>query len=476
MRRVWTLAGLVATLATAPIISGCRSDSQGVEPTDLKDTGDQDMAGPDVPDDSDGPGTDSAQDLGADLPDVPQGTPILDRTPDLQFTCEVTRDTTNHKPLKWNIAAHSLVTTSGGKVFLSRMEASPPSPFEYAPAFLRVSTFESDGTMGTSVEIDAKEDSMSGIGSASVGDGFLVAWADGKVNTSLRDADGAPVGSVQLVEATATDYVTRPMLAPLGDQVGLVMSLPAGSGHKIRFLRLNAQGAKTGEAVDFVSAGDDWNNPAPSLAAGQDRWGIVWQENKQAKGAIYFAVVNAQGQIVVPKKRVSSVDEAGVETAPGGFSQPKMAVLASGSGWIIAWSEVRNGIDYSSGASAIIKLARLDAEGNSVEEAPVRELVVDVDEVEPLLLPFQGALGLFWSTGTHIYMCGGCWPNHKVHFVLLDPATWTPVSEVLTLTPTPNGLLDLTAAAIQDEILVTAQIGYHVYQDPASAALKCTLK
>lgn len=462
-------------LLVALLAPGCGSDTGNQGPGDVADASDH-ASQPDQQGDAEEPDLagDQTGDQTTDVPVVPPGQPILERTPDIRFACEVTRDTTNHQPLRWTNGGHALVATAGGTLLLARSEANPPAVFDPAPFYFKISTLDEAGMLGAANEIPATADAISGVAALPVAQGVLLVWADGAIKTALRAEDGSEVAAPVTVDPGPSDYTTKPAVAPLGEQFGLVASVTAGSKHKVRMVRLDAQGKKSGDVVDFTTAGDDWNNPAPSIAAGEGRWGIVWQENGQAKGAIYFAAVDASGNVVVAKKRISSTFEAGVETAPSGFAMPRTSIVYVDGNWLVAWSEVRNGIDYSSGASAIIKLARLDADGNPLEEAAVRDIVVDTDEVEPMLLPFQGAMGLFWSSGSHIYMCGGCWPDHEVQFVLLDSDTLVPVSDVSTVSPTPNGLLNLSAAVQGDTITLSALIGYHVYQDPATAVLRCT--
>jgi hypothetical protein len=415
-------------------------------------------------------GGDALADLEGDVPEVVPGSPLLERPLDLRFDCQVTRDTTNHQPLRWAQAGHPLVTTVGGKTFVVRVESEPASPFEFAPGYLRVSTLDSAGDLGAGTELAADPDAVTGIGAAPAGEGLLVVWAQGALKSALLDGEGQALGQPLTVTAQGGDYLGHPQVSPLGEGFGVAISGPSGSHRTIKFLRLDASGAAAGAPAEFVTAGQSWENPGLALAAGDGRWGLLWQETVNNKGQVYFAAVGADGQVVVPRKRVFVTED---DTTPMGFVQPKVALVATAEGWVGAWSEAYPGESMESGAFALVRVARLDTDGNPLELAPVRAAALEVDEVEPVLLPFQGAVGLFWSSGTHIYFCGGCYPDHRVDFVLLDGATLSPVSEVQTLNPTPNGLLGLTAAAQGDQLLAAFDIHYHVYQDPASGALEC---
>jgi hypothetical protein len=469
MGKRWAL-GLALLGAAGVLALGCGDGAGGAGATDTSDVVGVD-AGLDAAGDL---GGDVLGDLEGDVPEVVPGSPLLERPVDLRFECQVTRDTTNHQPLRWAQGGHPLVTTVGGKTFLARVESEPTTPFDLAPAFLRVSTLDAAGDLGTGVDLDATSEAVTGVGAAPAGEGLLVVWAEGALKAALLDGEGQTLGqAVNLGALPGGDYMTRPVVAALGDGFGVGVSVPANSHRTIRFLRLDAAAAAVGTPVEFTTGGASWDNPGLAVAAGDGRWGLLWQETVDNKGQIFFAAVDAQGQIVVNRKRIF-VPEG--DTITPGFVQARLALVATEEGWVAAWSEAYPGEEMGSGAWALVRVARLDANGNTLELAPVRAAVLEVDEVEPVLLPFQGAVGLFWSSGSHIYFCGGCYPDHRVDFVLLDGATLSPVSEVQTLNPTPNGLLGLSAAANGDQLLATFDIGYHVYQDPASGALECVKK
>ncbi len=450
---VWTL-----------VATGCGSDTT---------TGD--TAAPDA---GDGTGGDtSTGDTPAadgDVPPVTPGTPILERTPELRFDCTVGRAIANHSPLQWERNAHALVTTAGGPVFLARVESAPANPFESAPKNLRLSTFAPDGAFGPAIDIAANADTVSGLAAAPAGTGFLVVWADGSLRAALHDAAGAPLEAPRTLAAPAVDERSIPTLAALGDAFGLAYSAPGGTSRAVQFVRLDATGLAVGEPRAFATQGDDWDDPAPIVAAGSGRFGLLWQETREGRGHVYFAAVDAAGAVVVPRTRISTTDEDNVTTGWATFGQARVALTATAEGFLTAWPEIRTGADGFSGASAIIRVARLDPAGRVLEEAPVRAAVVDRDEVQPVFLPFEGAMGLFWSSGSHIYICAGCIPDHSVQFVLLDPETLVPQSAVVSVPPTAGGLLGLTVAASGADLLFTTEIGFHVHSEPGSAALRCT--
>ncbi|MBM4394605.1 MAG: hypothetical protein FJ087_02815 [Deltaproteobacteria bacterium] len=463
-----------ADLANDPATDDAATDDAATDDAATDDaTPPADLPPADLP--AGDPGADPGTPPGQDLPPVTPGVPILDRAPGLRFDCTVTRGITDHKPLAWGRAAHPLVTTAAGQAFLARVESSQPNPFEPGALAMRVGTFGADGTLGASVVIPSVPDKVSGMAAIPAGDGFLVAWAQESVLTAMRDATGAPVAAPKTLPLPPGDYSTRPVLAALGDGFALALTTPAGAGRSVRFTRLDAQGAAAGMALAFPIQGDGWGDSHVAIAAGGGRFGLLWMESKGGKSRVFFAAVDAAGAVAVGPVVVSDEKDDGFGGVAG-FSQPRLALVPVASGWIAAWTEAREGPDFMSGASSLVRLARLDADGSVADRAPVRPAVVDRDEVEPVLAPFQGVVGLFWSSGTHIYVCAGCVPDHAIHFVLLDPYTLAPASEVRSIPPVAGGLLGLSAAAAGDDLLLTAEIGFHVHQEPGSAALACKAK
>jgi len=110
----------------------------------------------------------------------------------------------------------------------------------------------------------------------------------------------------------------------------------------------------------------------------------------------------------------------------------------------------------------------------------MRPFQADVDEVEPSLVPFGDAVAVLWARGSHIYICGGCVPDHGIDLLLVDPATLTPLSNVVSLTnggdPRGGGLLRHRAAVVGSSLLVPYLLTFHVYASLGSAAFDCAKK
>jgi hypothetical protein len=133
------------------------------------------------------------------------------------------------------------------------------------------------------------------------------------------------------------------------------------------------------------------------------------------------------------------------------------------------------------GAWSVVKVARLDAAGAVLgTPAPLRAPEPDTDEVEPALTKLGDNVAVTWARGSRIYVCGGCIPDHRIDMLLVDPATLTPLGDVLTLQPgattRAGGLLRRDVAALGSSLLATFNLTFHVHATPGSATFACDAK
>jgi hypothetical protein len=215
---------------------------------------------------------------------------------------------------------------------------------------------------------------------------------------------------------------------------------------------------------------------------------VAWSRRGAADGdrSFFFAPLGADG-LIGPTHKIQ--DSWFWELT---FSGSAPQILALPSGHLVAFpeSELRwedgSPVDPVTGeeeakqgrkyvARTTLRLARFDAEGQPV--SPSRVLMNPEphrEQVSPRLFNFAGELGLIWSTGSVIYGCAGCVPDHDLRFVLLDPHDLTPASEVLALPyEGTGGLLRLTAAPMGSELGMAVHITHHVSSEPATATIRC---
>jgi len=89
-------------------------------------------------------------------------------------------------------------------------------------------------------------------------------------------------------------------------------------------------------------------------------------------------------------------------------------------------------------------------------------------------VPWGDALALLWGRGTHIYVCGGCVPDHSVNLVLIDPDTLSPRSNVAQVRPTQGGLVNRShARSGETDLLMKVEVQFHTNFEPGFAAFHC---
>jgi hypothetical protein len=453
------------------------------------------------------PGLDAAPDVGgADAAEAGAsegGVPPDDET-DISgrpsrgtYQCRIQRDRTAHQPRNWNLVPPALVTTVGGAAFLARFESTipslPPSPIDRPATQLLVSTFDVAGTFGTPVTVPVGNTMEVGMVTAAPrGDGFLIVWVE---SSTLRLAafDGAGrivLGPKDLVSSipasTDTHFAgTDPRLAAGPDGgFGLIYTPQVALGsYEVHFTVLDPDGTLRMPPRPLTQApGDTFAAPAPAILATSGGYAMIWRDPTAPAGGIDFAAVDARGAEVVARHRISPpVAEGRVVGGVSFFEAATNALVRIGDGFVAAWTESRPGT-FPGGlhdGGSVVRLARLDGSGNRIG-APVslRAFQADVDEVEPALVPFGDTLGLLWGHGSHIYACSGCVPDHRIDLLLLDPATLTPVSNLLSLNnggdPKAGGLLRRRVAVLGDSLLTTYLLTFHTYATPGSAVFTCT--
>jgi hypothetical protein len=458
-------------LLLALSLAGCGS---GGSPRDAGgDTGMADRPGPDG-----GGGPDARPDDGA----VPRDdNPIIDRPSAARYQCRIARDRTDHSPRNWGLVPPALVKTAQGKLFLARLETTGDYLFNGPPPQVTVSTLDVAGTFGTPTTIPlANSLEGSAIAAAARGDGLLVLWVDdGKLRLAAFDA----AGQIVLAARDVLDHVdagSNPALAlgPDGNYgLAYAPQLSLGS-REVRFAVLDANGTVKAAPRVMSGPGASFASPAPAIAATSYGYAMLWRDPSSMAGGIDFAAATVSGVEVVPRHRVSAAVELGLSVGGvGGFESPQSALLPNGDGYLAAWTEAKRSEFTASGS--VVRLARLDAEGNRLgEAASMRRFQYDVDEVEPTLVPFGDAVAVLWGHGSHIYICGGCVPDHRVDLLLVDPATLAPVGNLVSLTnggdPRGGGLLRRQVGVLGSSLLTTYLLTFHTSAKPGSAAFDCS--
>ena len=105
----------------------------------------------------------------------------------------------------------------------------------------------------------------------------------------------------------------------------------------------------------------------------------------------------------------------------------------------------------------------------------LRAPAADIDEVEPSLVRFGDAVAVLWGRGSHIYICGGCIPDHRIDCAgrPAHPRSPSNVVSVERRRPQAGGLLRREVAALGPSLLTTFKLTFHVHATPGSATFAC---
>jgi hypothetical protein len=413
---------------------------------------------------------------------VPSAQAITEQRSRGTYQCMIARDRTDHTPRTWSMVEPGLVNAAG-KGFLARLESMTSMPILPPPPQLVVSTFDVAGNFGPSTVLPAGDPSrIFEVAAAPRGDGLVVVWREGaKLRLSALDASGQlAIAPRDLVDAADEGGTVRIAAGPDGGFAVMYTAQAMVGAREVRLLVLGADGSsRAAPRVLTAAPGSAYRQPAPALTATRTGYAMVWRDASAAEGGIDFATADGNGLEVVPRRRISDPGHAGLEVGGvAGFAPATTAVVSAAGGYVAAWTEVEAG-NEPRGASAVVRLARLDSTGGRVGPAPVmRATTVDIDEVEPTLVPYGDSIAVLWAHGTHIYICGGCVPDHRIELVLVDPLTLAPVSNLISLTngggSRAGGLLARQVAVLGDSLLTTYLLTFHVHATAGSAAFRCT--
>lgn len=426
-------------------------------------------------------------DAGGDAPGDNQ-TPITARTSRGSQQCRIVRDRTDHTPRHWR-ASPAMVTTSGGSVYFARREAMSDTPIIPVAGQLLVGSFAADGSFGApTVVTPAPASDVGALAAIPSGTGFAVVWVDGgKLRFGAFDANGASLAAPKDI-AGGMDPLVTPKLAagPDGGYGVIYAPQTAPNQREVHFIVLDATGAvkspvrrldQAGPAPQFPAL------PAPTIVAGATGYAMIWRDPRDGRGRIDFAKADASGGELIPRRRISVTNAADTVVGGGsGFEAPTNALIETSAGYLAAWTEAHRSQSLDQGAWATVQLARLDASGTRQgAPVPMRAPTDSIDEVEPSLVRFGNAVGVMWARGSHIYICAGCVPDHRIDLLLIDPVDLTPLSNVISVTNGASatagvkagGLLRRQVAVQGNSLLTTYQLTFHVHATAGSATFAC---
>jgi hypothetical protein len=340
-----------------------------------------------------------------------------------------------------------------------------------------------------------------------------------QVVVSSIGASGALGTSVPLLDAV-DGYLYAPidMVATEGGLAAIWQEIDAVDSHGFYFAKLDEAGAvtqartlvtgiegrlspariaagATGYAALYSTSNDDFTMSSVMLGILDDAGALVGEPKSLHAGsdnvsagailavpggyAVTYSVFGTEAQ-----SYLAFVDEEGTtdgEPIPLGeraeFSMFTQSLLLRGDELIVAFSQQTGGYDNSDIAHTV-HLARFDATTHvaTLPGVALQAAVEDQENVQPRLVTVGDDIGIVWSQGGVIYICAGCMPDNHLEFVVLDGEDFTPVSELVTLENTQpmGGFILPQIAGIEDELLITSTLQYHVSGEGAFGSVRCT--
>jgi hypothetical protein len=319
-----------------------------------------------------------------------------------------------------------------------------------------------------------------------------VVWIQGaKLRFAAFDAAGMPVIAPRDVTDVATGEVFGINLAmAAGPDGGFgVVYDPQGTGNArtVQFLVLTADGAvrTPPRRLDGPAAGMPYAAAAPAITGGPAGYTMVWTDPAESDGAIDFARADAAGAETVARRCIARGSSGGQigRTTWLAFAPMVHGLLEVDGKFLVSWVEASRGASDpltggGKGAWSIVRVARVDGAGALLgAPAALRAPTDSIDEAEPTLVRFGDAVAVLWARGSHIYLCGGCVPDHRVDLLLIDPAGLTPLSEVVSITngggTQAGGVLRRQVAVLGKSLLMAYRLQFHVHNTPGSATFEC---
>lgn len=405
------------------------------------------------------------------------GDAILEQATLDPYACELQPSLTSYpQERSWSYTGHDLVTSSQGTVWLVRMSSGEGS----ASSTLEVSKLDASGALSGTVAIP-------GLGArGAVSSPRLLAFADGSVGlwwisgndllfTSFDD-HGSIITPTTLVASNhglAPRAILRVALAS-SQKVGAVW---LGQDEAAFALVTDSSGSV---AEPFAVAERVYEVPN-IIAADGGSLALLWQGRAAQYGSpseVDFALLDTQTGALGSVVRVA--DLPAINDFLPTFSTGGSTLSKTASGFLAAWAEGTRGVYQQplqgSGAFSVLRLQPLAADGTALGSARLLEpKTLDVDQVEPSLVPFGDTLAVLWARGSHIYGCGGCVPDHSIKLALIDPETLNLRSNVVQLDPTEGGLLEHDAALSGTGNLVTTfEVRFHTQSYGAFAGFHCS--
>lgn len=391
------------------------------------------------------------------------GTPLLERPAELAYDCEVTRSMALLGLNPWVAGG---VHLSDGSAYLTRLQGTMPG----LSVGMKVtwSSLGFDGALGSAQSLPAEAQTYLGqLTSTQVDEQLALLWTESTANDSQLMLAG--------VEATGDVTVPRAPLTSGAGQRNFPVFTAVSEGYAVAWTRPSVGGAG-GSTIELVLVGAD-GKPSGDVATVVEGTGNLQSQElvPHAGGlALLYSRVdyatNVQGNFY---QRLDSNGARQGEPVKLGDGFGAVSSLRRGDELLVAWTEQTG--DFDGDMTRTIHVGAIGASGELIGSTyALQAPVVDEENVDPHWVDMGDDVGLFWSQGSIIYICAGCFPDNQLKFVVLGGDDFTRRSEVLSLaSPNVFGLRSPLAVRSGEEILALASVTHHVDAEGASATLRC---
>lgn len=332
-----------------------------------------------------------------------------------------------------------------------------------------------DGTTGDPVVIESDMFAFRGAIARATPAGIAVTWthlgADERLRFALLDDSlGFVVDPIDVPE-TADKTTTASVLLAEGDGFVLFYASAGGAGDTTLYrLALDGGGQAVGAPLAITALGQTYGWAMASAApTGDGGHALAYVGGAPQGSEVFFVVLDADGAPRFDARRISRAGGDGWTSDLG--TTPRGNVLAVGDAYWVTFTEGWYDYGAMQGHSTVM-LAQVDGSG----DAHLHSLQAPVDGSElrwPSLTMLDDRVALSWTSGTIIWICGGCISDYDLHLVLLDPDAIVPASEVVTQLHMTNGITSPIVAVAGADVLTASSLDFHALTRPASGALRC---
>lgn len=412
-----------------------------------------------------GTGGSGASGSGAGGSGEPEGPPLLERPADIAYDCEVTRPMALLGLNPWVGGGLHL---NAGSAYVTRLQGTmPASSIGMKPTW---SSLGFDGALGSARELPVGAQQYLGqLTSTQQGEQLTMLWSQ----TSSGNDSQLVLASV---EAAGDVTVPQAPLTSGAGQKNFPVITEAGEGYAVAWTRQSA-GGSGGSTIQLVQVGADGTPIGDVETVIESTGNLQTQELVPHAGGLVLLysqvdfASNMQGNYYV------WLDTSGArqgEPVKLGDGFGPTSSLSRGEELLVAWTEQTG--NYDEKMTRTVHVGKIGAAGKRVGPSYALQAPVDDQEnVDPHWVDMGEDVGLFWSQGSVIYICAGCFPDNQLKFVVLGGDDLTPKSEVLSLpSPNPFGLRSPQAVRVDEEILAIASVTHHVDAEGASATIRCT--